>query len=204
MRRAGALWHPRRVSSRLLLPVVLVVAAASAGVGVLARDLYHRPTTAQADQIAVPSSTTSSVPRSAQPGNGAVRLSVDAAQHPDGARVRAALQEFFDAINTHDYARWSRAVTAERSATTPRARWMSDYESTRDGTILVHRVETAAEGRLRVLMSFTSVQDVAKAPVGMQSDCIRWRVVYPLRREGGELRVDSVGVNGSSSQLNPC
>ncbi|GGP41773.1 hypothetical protein [Saccharothrix coeruleofusca] len=192
------------MSPRLLLPVVLVVAAASVGVGLLARDLYHRPAVAKADQIAVPSSAPSSVPRSAQPGDSTVRLSVDAAQHPDGARVRTVLQEFFDAINAHDYDRWSRTVTAERSTTTPRSLWMSDYESTRDGTILVHRVESAADGRLRVLMTFTSVQDIAKAPVGMQSDCIRWRVVYPLKEEGGELRVDSVGVNGSSSQLQPC
>jgi hypothetical protein len=192
------------VSARLLLPVVLLVAAATAGVGVLAREVYQRPAQAQGDQIAVPSSGPSSpVPRSAQPGSGAVQLSIDASQHPDGQRVRAVLQQFFDAINNHDYDQWAKTVTAHRVSQTPMSRWMSDYESSRDGTILVHRIESVTPTRLRVLMTFTSTQDVAKAPAELQADCIHWRVVYPLQEERGALRVD-LGTEGSTSQFSPC
>jgi hypothetical protein len=192
------------VSARLLLPVVLLVAAATAGVGVLAREVYQRPAQAQGDQIAVPSSgPSSSVPRSAQPGSGTVQLSIDASQHPDGQRVRAVLQQFFDAINNHDYDQWAKTVTAHRVSQTPMSRWMSDYESSRDGTILVHRIESITPTRLRVLMTFTSTQDVAKAPAELQADCIHWRVVYPLQEERGALRVD-LGTEGSTSQFSPC
>ncbi|WP_238412107.1 hypothetical protein [Saccharothrix deserti] len=192
------------MSERLLLPVVLLVVAATAGVGVLAREVYQRPALAQGDQIAVPSSGSSgSVPRSAQPGSGAVQLSIDAAQHPDGQRVRDVLQQFFDAINGHDYEQWARTVTTHRVSQTPKSRWESDYESSQDGTILVHRIESVSRTRLRVLMTFTSTQDVAKAPAELQADCIHWRVVYPLQEERGTLRVD-LGTEGSTSQFTPC
>ncbi|WP_367131091.1 hypothetical protein [Saccharothrix sp. HUAS TT1] len=192
------------MSARLLLPVVLVVAAATAGVGVLAREVYQRPALAQGDQIAGPDSgPSSSVPRSAQPGGGTVQLSIDASQHPDNQRVRDVFQQFFDAINSHDYEAWARTVTAHRVGQTPRSRWLSDYESSRDGSIVVHRIESVTPTRLRVLMTFTSTQDVAKAPAELQADCIHWRVVYPLQEERGALRVD-LGTEGSTSQFTAC
>ncbi|ONI87407.1 hypothetical protein ALI22I_23020 [Saccharothrix sp. ALI-22-I] len=186
------------------MPVVLLVAAATAGVGVLARDLYQRPVQAQGEQAALPSSgSSSSVPRSAQPGSGAVQLSIDASQHPDGQRVRDVLQQFFDAINAHDYDQWAKTVTAHRVSQTPKSEWLSDYVTSQDGTIFVHRIESVTPTRLRVLMTFTSTQDVAKAPAELQADCIHWRVVYPLQEERGALRVD-LGTEGSTSQFTPC
>jgi hypothetical protein len=192
------------VSARLLLPVVLLVVAATAGVGVLAREVYQRPVQAPGDQIAVPSSGPSSpVPRSAQPGSGQVQLSIDASQHPDSLRVRAVLQQFFDAINNHDYDVWAKTVTAHRAGQTPKSRWLSDYETSQDGSILVHRIEAVSATRLRVMMTFTSTQDVTKAPAELQADCIHWRVVYPLQEDRGTLRVD-LGTEGSTSQFNAC
>lgn len=198
------MWHAPGVSARLLLPAVLLVAAATAGVGVLAREAYHRPAVAQGEQVAAAGSGQSSpVPRSAQPGSGAVQLSVDAAQHPDGQRVREVLQQFFDAINGRDYEQWAKTVTAHRVGQTPKSRWLSDYESSRDGSILVQRIESVSPTRLRVMMTFTSTQDVTKAPAELQADCIHWRVVYPLQEERGSLRVD-LGTEGSTSQFTPC
>ncbi|MFI9006402.1 hypothetical protein ACIGNX_04090 [Actinosynnema sp. NPDC053489] len=192
------------MSARLLLPVVLLVAAATAGAGVLAREAYQRPAAVQDDQVAEPGSgPSSSVPRGAQPGSGTVQLSADAAQHPDGRRVGEVLQRFFDAINDHDYEQWTRTVSARRVDETPKSKWLWDYESSRDGSILVHRIESVTEDRLRVLMTFTSTQDVAKAPADLQADCIRWRVVYPLQVDRGALRVD-LGTEGSASQFTAC
>ncbi|MFE9745943.1 hypothetical protein ACFYOT_13630 [Saccharothrix saharensis] len=192
------------MSARLLLPAVLLVAAATAGVGVLAREVYQRPAVAQGDQVAAPvTGSSASVPRSAQPGSGAVQLSVDAAQHPDGQRVREVLQQFFDAINTHDYDQWTKTVTAHRVQGTSEIEWSADYESSKDGSILVHRIESVTPTRLRVMMTFTSTQDVARAPAELQSDCIHWRVVYPIQEERGALRIDS-SPGGSTSRFTPC
>ncbi|MFE2758013.1 hypothetical protein ACFXGA_39030 [Actinosynnema sp. NPDC059335] len=192
------------MSARLVLPAVLLVAAATAGVGVLAREVYQRPAVVPGDEVvATASGSSEPVPRSAQPGSGTVRLSADAAQHPDGERVREVLQQFFDAINDHDYEQWAKTVTAHRVGQTPKSRWLSDYESSRDGSILVHRVESVSPTRLRVLMTFTSTQDVAKAPADLQADCIHWRVVYPLQVDRDALRVD-LGTEGSTSQFTAC
>ncbi|MBW4721712.1 hypothetical protein [Saccharothrix obliqua] len=190
------------MSSRLLLPLVLVLVAVTAATGLVARDAYQRPAVAAGGRIAVPSGT-SAVPRSAQPGSAAVQLSPDAARHPDGERVRDLLQRYFDAINDHEYERWARTVTTQRVTRTPRDRWLADYRSTHDGTIAVHRVETVSPTRLRVLMTFVSTQDLANAPAELQADCIRWRVVYPVQEESGSLRVD-FGTEGAGSQFTAC
>ncbi len=189
------------VSSRLLLPTVLVVAALTATAGVLARDAYHRPAQATGDRVAT--QVSSPVQRAEQPGSTTVRLSLDADMHPDGERVRELLQRYFDAINARDYDQWAKTVTADRVNRILRARWESDYETSRDGTILVHRLETVSPTRLRVLMTFVSTQAIAKAPADLQADCIRWRVVYPVQEEAGSLRVD-FGTEGSSSQFTAC
>ncbi|MDU0292517.1 hypothetical protein, partial [Saccharothrix longispora] len=200
----GELWQARDVSSRVLLPLVLVIAAATAGVGVAAREVYQRPPVVPGDQIAVPGTGTGeSVPRSAQPGSGVVQLSVDASLHPEGQRVHEVLQRLFDSINNRDYELWTKAVTAERVATLSRQKWLDDYRTSADGSILVHRIEVVGPTRLRVLMTLTSTQDLADAPADLQSDCIEWRVVYPLELERGAWRVD-LGTEGRSSQSEAC
>lgn len=188
---------------RWLLPVVLVVAAGSVGAGLLARDLYARPELAESGQVVSPTGgADSSVPRSAQPGDAVVRLSADAAQHPDQQRVLAVLQQFFDAIDQHSYDQWRKTVTKDRVERTDQQKWLSDYETTTDGTIVVHRIDDASNSTLRILLSFVSTQDVSKAPPGL-GDCIRWRVVYVLAWEHGDLRID-VSPESRTPQADPC
>jgi hypothetical protein len=195
---------PRRGAIlRWLLPVVLVVAAGSVGAGLLVRDLYGPPPSADGHQIVSPTGgVPSSVPRSAQPGDAVVRLSTDAAQHPDQQRVLAVLQQFFDAINQHSYDQWRTTVTIDRVKRTDQQKWLSDYETTTDGTIVVHRIDDASNSTLRILLSFVSTQDVSKAPPGL-GDCIRWRVVYVLAWEHGDLRID-VSPESRTPQADPC
>ncbi len=81
---------------------------------------------------------------------------------------------------------------------------MAAYESTRDGGMVVQRIESDVVGRrLRVLISFVSTQDVAKAPVALPERCIRWRVVYVMVWEGGELKVDEAPEN-RTPQMEKC
>lgn len=212
-RLVARLWHARMVSNdqlrrpraRWVLPTVLVVAAVAAAAGVLARDLYRRPVQTGAGEVVVSSSggPSSTLPRSEQPGESTVRLSVDAGLHPDGERVRILLQEYFNAINGHNYQEWRETVTTERVRRVPEAKWQSDYQTTVDGSILVHRIEASSTERLRVMISFVSLQDVSKAPAELQSDCIKWQVVYPMQEEAGALRVD-IGPEGTASQFDAC
>lgn len=182
-----------------------MVAAGSVAGGLLVRDVYQRPAAVSSTGPAsTPSSRPStSVPRSAQPGDRAVRLSVDATLHPDGERVRGLLQRYFDAINTRDYQAWTGAVTSEFAGRLREPQWTSNYQTTSDGTVVVQRIDASSSERLRVMAGFVSVQDVAKAPAELPVDCIRWRVVYPVREEGGTLRVD-IGPEGYTPQFEAC
>ncbi|PRY34094.1 hypothetical protein [Umezawaea tangerina] len=194
----------RRPRARWVLPTAVLVAAASVAGGFLARDLYQRPASPGASGTAPStSSTSSSVPRSNQPGDPAVTLSVDASFHPDGTRVKEVLQRYFDAINSRDFQTWRTVVTKDFSRPFTEAKWQRDYDSTTDGTVMVQRIEAASTDRLRVMISFISVQDPTKAPVELPEDCIRWHVVYPLRNEDDSLRVDT-GPEGYTPQFEAC
>jgi hypothetical protein len=194
-RRPRALW---------VLPTALVVAAASVAGGLLARDLYTRPATIALDEVtSSESGVPSSVPRSEQPGDRTVRLSVDAGLHPDGERVRTLLQRYFDAINARDYQAWKDNVTSEVARRLREPQWQANYQTTTDGSVVVQRIDASSTERLRVLISFVSVQDVAKAPADLPVDCIRWRVVYPMSEEDGTLRVD-IGPEGYTPQFEAC
>lgn len=174
------------VASRWLVPAVVVITGVAVAAGMVGRAVYSRPAEAKGSP-AVPSSSVAGP----LPGTAEVRLSPDAFTHPDRTSVQAVLQKYFDAINARDFDGWRAVVSAQRVATTAESAWMSDYETTRDGGMVVQRVESDVVGRrLRVLLSFVSTQDVAKAPVALPERCIRWRVVYVMAWEGGELKVD--------------
>ncbi|MFD9738938.1 hypothetical protein [Umezawaea sp. NPDC059074] len=196
--------EPRRPRARWVLPTALVVAAASVAGGFLARDLYTRTATVSTTTTSSSvSSAPTSVPRSEQPGDRTVRLSVDAGLHPDGDRVRGLLQQYFDAINDRNYQAWSDSVTTEVARRLREPQWESNYQTTADGSVEVQRIDASSAERLRVMISFVSVQDVSKAPADLPVDCIRWHVVFPLQGEDGTLRVD-IGPEGYTPQFEAC
>ncbi|WP_199443383.1 hypothetical protein [Umezawaea beigongshangensis] len=191
-------------SVRWLVPVVLAVAAASVGAGVVARDVYTRPNGGARTTIVVSTPLTTSTAASAElPGDPTVQLSQDAAVHPDGEVVRGVLQRYFDSINDKNYDNWRDAVTRERGGQYDRARWNLDFSTSRDGDVLVHRIDDASVDTLRVLLSFTSTQELTRAPADFQHSCIRWRVVHLLAWEDGELKMEA-GPQGRTPQRDPC
>ena len=157
--------------------------------GLLLRELY-RPVTVEQPNTAPPLPESSTLSRAEQPGPGSAVLSPDALAHPQSQAVNTLIQNYFDAINGRDYAKWSAAVSAERRQTKSRSDWLADYRSTKDGSILVYRIETLSPGQLRVLVAFTSTQDLADAPLGFPETCVRWRLILPVVPEENRLRVD--------------
>ncbi|MEV6911408.1 hypothetical protein [Amycolatopsis sp. NPDC051071] len=177
------------VRQRWLIPVVVVVISLTVGIGLLARDLYRRPEAPIAEPIV--SAAPSSVAPNEQPGPPVVEITPDVFAHPQYQNVRQVLQGYFDSINDRDYPKWTSVVSRERAKTKTATEWKKDYQSTRDGSILVYRIEPGAPSSLRVLVAFTSTQDVDDAPVYLPEACIRWRLVLPLRLESGSWRVDT-------------
>jgi hypothetical protein len=128
-----------------------------------------------------------------------VRLSTRASAHPRAAEVRRLLQDYFDAINKHDYGSWMRTVAAEQSAPQTRDRWRADYASTVDSNIAVM---TVSDEPLRARTMFTSQQDVALAPPSLPEPCINWDVTYLLGDRDGRLVL--TGTYPSAQSMKAC
>lgn len=181
---------PAPARQRWLVPVLVVVLSITVGGGLLARELYRRPVVDTADPIAL--TTPTSVDKDDLPGPGDVKVTEDAARHPHGKAVQAVLQDYFDGINNHDYDQWARSVSKARISDNPRTTWTSDYKSTKDGSILLYRIEPGAGSSLRVLVGFTSTQSSNEAPEALKEGCIHWRLVLPMILEGGGYKIDTV------------
>ncbi|SDH35841.1 hypothetical protein SAMN05216553_12020 [Lentzea fradiae] len=186
------------VASRWLVPAVVVITGAAVAAGMVGRAVYSRPAEAKGTPVVPSSSVAGPLPGSAE-----VRLSPDSFTHPDRTDVQRVLQTYFDSINSRDFGAWRSVVTARRVSVTPEAGWVAAYESTRDGGMVVQRIEADVAGRLRVMISFVSTQDVSKAPPALPEECIRWRVVYVLVREGGGFKVDDAPEN-RAPQMSAC
>lgn len=185
-----------------LVPVLLITVIATAVGGLLARKVYEEPPAAPAEPPAVIPSQTSVAP-SEQPGPPNVKGTPDATQHPLYQNVRDLLQVYFDSINAKDYASWQGTVTPERIARQPEEKWRADYRSTQDGSPVIYRIEVAEGDAATVLLTFISVQDAADAPDELQSDCIRWNVVFPLALQQDGWKIDSSSAS-ASPQYEPC
>lgn len=186
--------------ARWLLPVLVAVVCLAVAGGVLIRDLYQSE---EPETAAVELPTPSSLKLSEQPGSAEVKLSPDAALHPYAEMVRALLEAYTSGINTRDYKRWSSSVSNERVLGMPEPEWQKAYQSTRNGSILLHRIESAPNGTLRILWSFTSTQRLEDAPPELQEECIHWWLSLPLVLERGHWKI--APVPKGTKQLNrPC
>lgn len=167
------------------------------GGGLLAREVYRQPDPQPRTVLALGSTTVR--PPGQQPGPGTAELTRDAALHPYHDEVRRLLQTHFDAINGRDYDRWKLTVTRERVLAKNRTTWLKDFATTRDGSILVYRIDVASEHDLRVLVGFTSTQQPQDAPADLPGAfCVQWKLVLPVTREGGDWKLDSIAAYTST------
>jgi hypothetical protein len=184
-----------------LLPVLLITVIATALGGLLARDLYSEPSSPSPTTVVVTSP--SAGPPEEQPGPATVRGTVDAVAHPLYETLRELLQTYFEAVNTKDYARWSSVVTYERQRRQPEQMWQNEYGTTKDGNIVMHRVEARGDGTARVLLTFTSTQAIDDAPEELPEPCIHWNVVWAFSTEDGDWKL-TTGLTSVTPQHEAC
>ncbi|ALG07612.1 hypothetical protein [Kibdelosporangium phytohabitans] len=183
------------------MAALIVVVIAAAG-GYFVRELYRQPPTHKTVQEE-PTQPSTPVPVDQQPGSGQVKARQEFAEHPLQGQIWPMLQAHFDSINHRDYQKWRSTVTRERAVNFPEQKWLEDYRTTRDGSILVHRIDSAPDRKLRVMVSFTSTQDIVDAPPELPKECIRWHIVLPLTREDNKWKID-IGPEGSSPRHEEC
>ncbi len=174
------------------MPVVVVVLSVTVGGGLLARELYRQPDRPADDTsvaLSTPSPSSSGAPAA---GGDDVRMTDDAKRHPQGDAVRRVLQKYFAAINSKQYQQWVAVVTDERAAGQSQSDWRKGVRTTKDSDALVYRIERSSGNSLRVLVGFTSRQNVEDAPLFFREPCIKWRLVMPMVLDGTTLKVDAV------------
>jgi hypothetical protein len=181
--------------------VLLITVIATALGGLLARDLYSEPSAPPPATVVATSQSPG--PPEQQPGPPTVRGTADAVAHPLYRTLRDLLQTYFDAVNAKDYARWSSAVTYERQTNQPEQKWQDEYRSTKDGNIVMHRVEARGDGTARVLLTFTSTQAETDAPQELPEPCIHWNVVWAFSTEDGDWRL-AAGPASATPQHEAC
>lgn len=186
---------------RWLLPVLIGVVSLAVAGGLLARDFYQRERPEERTAVQLPASK--SLKPGEQPGSPEVKLTPDAARHPHGETVRALLEAYTNGINSRNYDRWKTAVSMKRIQLRSEKDWLVDYRSTRNGSPLVHRIETGPDGTLRMLFSFTSTQDIRDAPPTLRVKCIHWRLTLPIVLENGQWKIASV-VAGTVPEFEKC
>lgn len=183
-----------------LVPVLLITVIATALGALVARSLY-------ADQPpALPTAvepSASSVPPSEQPGSREVKGTADATTHPLYSTMQPLLQRYFDAINAKDYDAWTQTVTTDRIRTMPEDKWNADYKTTKDGSIVIYRIEMSGDETARVLLTFTSTQDLANAPIELPVECVNWNSVLAFAKEDGEWKL-AAGSASATPKHEPC
>lgn len=181
--------------------MLLLVVSVTAASALLVRQLYaDQPPVRQAPVL--PGDT--AVPASQQPGPTNVEGTEDAVEHPLFGTIQDLLQRYFDAINNRNYALWQTTVTQDRIRAQPEQAWQDGYRSTRDGSIVIRRIEAAPTGSGRVTLSFTSAQDVEDAPPDLPVGCIRWHVVYPIELEADEWKIAASTTTAPQTQKQKC
>ena len=117
----------------------------------------------------------------------------DARAHPQADAVRKVLRTYFEAINTKQYQKWTTVVSAERLARQQGpGPWLDGVRTTEDSDALVYRIERASGTSLRVLVWFTSRQQLDDAPPFFKEPCIKWRLVMPMIVQKSALKIDTV------------
>lgn len=174
-----------------MIGVVLVLTAVG---GLVARSVYQPTSDATLPPSAAPPPTTDQTTSGTPvkpPGSSTVLLSTDAAQSPYGTSVRALLQAYVNAINDQSYVEWESTVTPAFIAANPQGTWEGAYKSVQDGNMYVYRIDAAPGGQLRVLLTFTSVQDLDKAPHFAPFGCINWQSVLSMTSTKSGWKVDN-------------
>jgi hypothetical protein len=193
---------PSRPTRWWIAPVLGVVVVVTAVSALVAHNLYDKPPTALTPPRVVVPSATSSVPPSAEPGSPIVTVTPDVEHFPLHNDIQPVLQTYFDAINDRSYTRWRSVVSRKMAESKPLSQFITGYETSIDGSILVYRVDTELDDSLRVLVRFHSTQDRSDAPPDFQHGCIVWYQVFPLTfdTDAQQWKIDA----GTTSRRQTC
>lgn len=206
--------RPRRPlrTAALVAAAVVVVAGAVAGGWVLAGRGSQRPSpgptpTQNLARTASPSqaSPTASAFPSVSPSSpgpapdpqpsptatvvGTVTVASSAGQNTAASSVAALVNQYFAAINAHDYQAYVSLLTPQEQQGMTATQFANGYRSTTDSSESLVGISTAADGDTVAMVTFTSHQNPADSVNGAES-CTDWQISLFLAPNGGGYLID--------------
>ena len=114
-----------------------------------------------------------------------VSLAPAAAQYPGAAAIEAVINQYFQAINSRDYAAYVTTQSPGNALTAQQ--FQSGFESTQDSGAVVTSLTTAPDGRPAADVTFTSKQQPQDGPGG--ESCTNWQVTLFFDNSGGTYTI---------------
>jgi hypothetical protein len=183
---------------------IVVLAAGGAGIALLLAG-HHAPqkiaarNAGESAQATAPPSQDSpadgsaaapsqSAPSPGPSGVGQVTIAPDAAQDADASSAAAFLNQYFSAINAHNYQAYD-SLLSSQVPTLTEEQFDSGYGTTADSAETLVSISTAANGDLDVAVTFTSHQNPADSP-NRQEPCTDWNISLFLEQDSGGYLID--------------
>jgi hypothetical protein len=139
------------------------------------------PTSSPSSLLSTPSPASSSV--------GQVTIAGDVSQDPDVSSVATFLNQYFTAINDHDYQSYISLLSPQDGQGLTQEQFDNGYGSTVDSAETLLTISTAANGDLVASVTFTSHQNPADSP-NQQESCTDWKISLFLEQGGGGYLID--------------
>jgi hypothetical protein len=197
---------PQAAARRLLIPPIaalVVILVAAAGVG--SWYAFRKAPSADTSTITKPSVTRNSLPQPSEsaptvsgssplpsptgqqtsPANDLVSLAPAAAQYPDAGSIQPVITEYFQAINSRDYAAYLATQSADMAMSSQQ--FATGFQSTEDSGVIVTNIATAPDGRPEADVTFTSRQQPQDGPNG--ESCTNWQVKMFLDGNAGTYTI---------------
>jgi hypothetical protein len=207
--------HPLRRSQTAILIALLVVVLLAVGGGAYALVSHftgHKTTAQPSSQPTVsapattpsavtsaptPSATATASPtRSATPSHTAsptakhkagVTVSAAAAANPAEPGVAALVNQYFSAINTHDYTAYNSLLEPQQQAADTLSSFKAGYGSTTDSNENLTGITSTGSGGEAAVLSFTSHQNAADSAT--HTTCTSWTITLYLKPNGSSYLI---------------
>lgn len=134
-----------------------------------------------------PTGTASPSPsRVSPPPPGPVTIAPAASGNSAAQRITAFLDQYFDAINSHDYGAYTALLAPDEQAPSP-SQFDSGYGSTTDTDETLRAISAGPDGEVVAHVTLTSHQDPSQSPTG--TSCDTWAVSLYLVPDSGSYLI---------------
>jgi hypothetical protein len=118
---------------------------------------------------------------------GPVSIAATMTGNAQAGLVAAFLDEYFDAINGHDYQAYA-GLRSPQAASLSQSQFDAGYGSTTDTGETLRAISTAANGDLIADVTFSSDQSAAESAT--KTTCTNWNISLYLVPDGGGYLID--------------